>query len=138
MKIYFDKEIISYENFEDYQKSLEAMLSRSMEKMYEMVDQDFIIPNGKGVLRPDPRIMQIIFSMHKHLEDRVKGTVVQQNEQRNLNVNVTKDLREVSEDALDRKINELRERERKAIGQFSGNESRGTSEEIEVTGTRGS
>jgi hypothetical protein len=121
---------------ESYQKALETLLARSTERMYEMVNQEYAFPNSKGEMKADPRVMSIIFNIHKHLEDRVKGTVVQQIEQRNLNVNINKQLESVSEDELERKIKELRARERKAIGQF-GKESGGDSETIEVEGTRG-
>jgi hypothetical protein len=112
---------------ENYQKALEAILVRSTERLYEIVNQDFY--NTKGNL--DPRIMQIVLQAHKHIEDRVKGSVVQKAEFKSLNMNINREVTALSEDDFERKIRDLKARERKALGQFndgSGSSSSGEGE----------
>lgn len=110
---------------ESYQKALEAILIRSTERLYEIVNQDFY--NQKGNL--DPRVMQLVLQAHKHVEDRVKGSIVQKGEFKSLNVNLNREVQAMSEDDFERKIRDLKARERKALGQLSDGSGNGSSGE---------
>lgn len=110
---------------EDYTKAMQALLVRSTERIYELLDTPFVKTDDNGKVTVDHKVMSLVLQAHKHLEERVKGSVVQRIEQKSLNVNVNRDVLEVSEDELDRRLRELRTRERKALGQGRYAESGG-------------
>jgi hypothetical protein len=115
---------------ENYAKALEAILVRSTERLYEMVDLEFAHYDQGGNVKVDTKVMQIILAAHQHIENRVKGSVVHKLEKKSLNINLNKQAEEISEDYFERKIRDLKTRERKALGQITTADDSGGGGEV--------
>lgn len=116
----------------DYEDSLSEALLFSTNQIREILSTPHKTPEGKY----DLKLMELKVKIHKMIEDRKLGGVTQRTEQRNMNLNVSgiaspAQLQKLTEqnsmEDLDRRLKELRKRDRLAVqppeGETNGTEA---------------
>lgn len=106
-----------------YTRKIEEALDFGLDRLRDMLELSVTDAQGKLNLK----LMELQAKIVALLDQRVKGSVVQRIEQKNMNLNVTTSDKSVAEaltgstmEKLDRKLKELEARERKALNANHG------------------
>lgn len=110
---------------QNYTNCLEALLDHSLERVREIVNLPIVDEETKKV---DHKIAKMIIDIHDKLQDRLKGTVVQRLETKNMNLNLNRPVTEITEEQLDRRLKELQRAERNLLGELARESSGETTE----------
>lgn len=116
----------------NYLTSIQSLLHFSLSRLYELLNIPFTRESGAF----DSSAARVVIKIYEMLDQRLHGGIVQRVESKNLNVNVvTNENMEQLETELDKRLKEIRSRERKLLHDTStaGQEST-TSSQTEGSG----
>jgi hypothetical protein len=93
---------------QDFETSLEPLLTRIAERYDEIINLDIYDAKGK----PDPALVKLVLKAMEQVEGRLRGTPVQKSENKNLSVSVTNPKvvevsKTMSMDELNRRLAEI-------------------------------